>query len=333
MKLLTPQFAAVLVLLLFSTLGSVSAQDRHALVVGNSNYGSGFDLINPRNDATAIASKLSDIGYKVYKGDALYDLNLDQFNSEIDGFLNGVKNGASVLVYYAGHGSASGNSNYLIPILPRGVKLRTDSDIRDRSISIESILERVESSNPEGVNVFFIDACRDAPVSNSRSINLTGLTALDSRRQPRGSFIGFSTEYGRVAEDGVDSKYSPFAEAVLSNLDKKASAPIELFYKGVSEDVYSATEGKQYPIQEPKIRGEYCLVKCDSRVPSGKLNPGVPNTEVASPTTSAQASEGKSTSLKVAGAIAAILITGLLISSGDSEPNNNYSLTLVPPSR
>ncbi len=333
-KIMPSRFLALFMLMLCFVSGQANAQVRQALVVGNSNYGSGFDLINPRNDAKAIAEKLSSIGYQVHTGGALYDLSLEQFNDEIDGFLETIDDGASVLVYYAGHGAASDGSNYLIPILPRGVKLRSGSDIRDRSVSIEGILERVENSNPKGVNVFFIDACRDTPVSNTRSINLTGLTALDSRYQPRGSFIGFSTEYGKVAEDGVNSDFSPFAEAVLNNLDKKASAPIELFYKGVSEEVYLATGGKQYPIQEPKIRGDYCLVKCDvldlidKQVPSS-VDVSSTNAEVVS----AKELQGLSISVKVAGALAAILITGLLVSSGGSGSGGGYQLTLTPPSR
>ena len=113
------------------------------------------------------------------------------------------------------------------------------------------------------MNVFFFDACRDAPVeSGTRSINMTGLSALNSVNQPQGSFIGFSTEYGNVAEDGDRNGHSPFAAAMLDNLDRRANQPIELFYKGVGDDVFRTTEGKQFPIQEPKIRGEYCLVDC-----------------------------------------------------------------------
>jgi len=252
-------------LLLFIATGNANAQNRHALVIGNSEYGSGFDLINPRNDALSIAEKLKSIGYNVHTEQALLDLELDPFNDELDRFLSEVEDGSSVMVYYAGHGAASQGSNFVIPILPDGVKLRSEADIRNHSVSLEGIVERVESRNPSGVNVFIFDACRDAPVENfSRSINMTGLTALDNRRQPQGSFIGFSTEYGQIAEDGPVDGNSPFATAMLNNLDRRAGLPIELFYKGVGDEVYRATNGKQFPIQEPKILGEYCLAQCEN---------------------------------------------------------------------
>jgi len=253
---------AGLFLIAFST-SSISAS-RHALIIGNSDYEGRYRLFTPLNDSNAIAEKLSSIGYKVHGGGALHDLDLDSFNQEIDSFLSSVEDGSSTLVYYAGHGAASRGTNYLIPILPSGVTLRSDSDIRDRSISLQSVLERVENKNQTGVNVFFFDACRDAPVASyGRAINLAGLTNLEAGVQPRGSFIGFSTEYGKIALDGKDpSGYSPFAAAVLIGLEKSATTPIELFYKQVTAQVYDNTSGRQFPVQESKLRGDYCIIEC-----------------------------------------------------------------------
>ncbi len=253
-------------LLIFMITATAHAQDRHALVIGNSDYGSRFGLINPKSDSEAIAAKLLDIGYSVHRGGAVQNLGLEEFNTQIESFLESVEDGDSTLIYYAGHGSASGGVNYLIPILPAGVKLRSESDIRDRSISLESILERVDRRNPNGVNVLFFDACRDAPVENStRTINLTGMVDLDPRTQPRGSFVGFSTEYGMLAldDDEDDTGNSPFASALLNSLQFNAAAPIELFYKSVVEDVYDRTDGQQFPIQESKLRGNYCIIECE----------------------------------------------------------------------
>ena len=249
---------------LFISLPSYSAS-RHALVIGNSDYGNRYSLANPLRDSTAIANKLSAIGYNVHGNGPLLNLRLEQFEDAIDSFLTSVEDGSSTLIYYAGHGAASRGNNYLIPILPDGVRLRSEDDIRNRSISLQGILERVESRNPSGVNVFFFDACRDAPVdSATRTINLTGLTSLDTARQPRGSFVGFSTEYGQLALDGDISGNSPFAAAVLDNLDTNSTAPIELFFKNVTEQVYDLTDGSQFPIQESKLRGTHCIVECQN---------------------------------------------------------------------
>ena len=267
----------ILVLWLLTPAQASSASDRHALVIGNSAYGGSFNLINPRSDSESIASTLSSLGYRVHGGGAQFDLTLDALNNTIDLFLSSVEDGSSTFIYYAGHGAAASGSNYLIPILPEGVILKSDADIRDRSVSLQSILERVEASNPTGINVLFFDACRDAPVDNlSRSINFSGLTTLDTARQPRGSFVGFSTEYGDIALDGDSAGNSPFAAAVLNSLKNSSTAPIELFYKDVVNQVYDATNGQQFPIAESKIRGRpHCIVDCqETTAPSTSNNFG-----------------------------------------------------------
>ena len=75
-------------LCLFSISSTAYSASRQALVIGNSNYGSGHGLVTPLNDSTAIADKLAAIGYQVHGGGAQLDLNLDQFNNEIDAFLS-----------------------------------------------------------------------------------------------------------------------------------------------------------------------------------------------------------------------------------------------------
>ena len=269
LELRNPLFLMVGFVLLVSSFSAHAT--RHALVIGNSDYGSSYGLVTPLSDSTAVANKLASIGYQVHGGGARVDLDLESFNSEIDAFLDSIEDGATTLIYYAGHGAVSDGSNYLIPILPEGVRLRSGSDIRNRSVLLQGIVERVERKNPTGVNVFFIDACRDAPVENfSRTINLTGLTDIDSASQPRGSFIGFSTEYGKIALDGDPSGNSPFAAALLGSLNTHAMAPIELFFKSVTEQVYDDTEGEQFPIQESKLIGEHCIIDCGSGVDTTK---------------------------------------------------------------
>ena len=262
----------ILSIALFAMASNALGSARQALVIGNSDYRDGFALSTPLADSSSIAAKLAEIGYEVHGGGARLDLELDEFNNELDSFLNSISNGDTTFIFYAGHGAASAGANYLVPILPPGVRLRSESDIRDRSISLHGIMERIERRNPNGVNIFFFDACRDAPVDNfSRTINMSGLTRIDTGRQPRGSFIGFSTEYGKIALDGDPSGNSPFTEAVLDSLEEQAAVPIELFYKSVTEKVYQRTDGQQFPIQESKMRGKHCIIECFDSPPTASV--------------------------------------------------------------
>lgn len=333
---LLPHVIFFFLLITFSTAGN--AAQRHALVIGNSGYSGPYALVNPRNDALAVASKLNEIGYDVHTGKALLELTLDQFNETLDAFLGTVENGDTVLVYYAGHGAAASGTNYLIPILPPGVKLRTETDLIYKTVMLNDLLERLEYANPEGVNVFFIDACRDAPVTTaSRAINLTGLTELDSGRQPHGSFVGFATDYGMVANDGVGASNSPFTESLLEGFDRAASLPIELFYKRVSDRVYRKTAGKQIPIQEPKIYGDFCLVPCSTINPAAvESDPGIVESVTPQPVTLREkVPQIENNSSRLLWGIAAVVAAGLIISSssgsGGSSPEPDVDVVLTVP--
>ena len=329
----------IICLFLLTTFSATSvAAQRHALVIGNSDYSGAYGLVNPRNDAMAVASKLNEIGYDVHTGGASLELTLDQFNETLDAFLETVENGDTVVVYYAGHGAAASGTNYLIPILPPGVKLRTETDLIYKTVMLNGLLERMEFTNPDGVNVFFIDACRDAPVTAaSRTINLTGLSELDSRNQPHGSFVGFATDYGMVANDGVGARNSPFTESLLEGLDVAANLPIELFYKRVSDRVYRRTDGQQIPIQEPKIYGEFCLVPCSTFNPTPiESAPGIVEPVKPQPVASVEKfPQTEGNSRRLLWGIAAVVAAGLIISgssgSGESSPGQDVDVVLTVP--
>ncbi len=258
-------FAVLVCFVLISGPG-YAAPEKHALIIANSDYAGEYKLNNPVNDAEAISNTLKMMGYKLY-GDRVYkQLDLSLTSQTVNEFFTGVPDGAHTLVYYAGHGVSLENQNFLIPILPEGVGLENPIDVKNRTYSLQALLDEAGYSNPSGVNVMLIDACRDAPVNFAfRSVNmLDGMSPLDSLSQPKGTFVGFSTEYGKVALDGGDNGYSPYAEELLYGLQNQASLPIEIFHKNLADRVYKRTSGKQYPIYEPKIRGEFCLVSCDA---------------------------------------------------------------------
>ena len=51
---------------------------------------------------------------------------------------------------------------------------------------------------------------------------------------------------------------------MLDNLDTTSTAPIELFFKNITEQVYDLTDGSQFPIQESKLRGTHCIIECQT---------------------------------------------------------------------
>ena len=99
-------------------LGAVpaSAENRLALVIGQSAYKSVPALPNPANDARAVSQMLTDAGFAVT---AASDLSQDEMRARLSDFAGQVAaKGADTvaLVFYAGHGLQIDGENYLVPV-------------------------------------------------------------------------------------------------------------------------------------------------------------------------------------------------------------------------
>ncbi|MEM7257606.1 MAG: caspase family protein, partial [Pseudomonadota bacterium] len=172
--------AFVSMLLIAAALPCVQASERHALVIGNSDYLI-QPLVNPRNYATDVAAELRNMGYKLHNGGALLDLNRRDIVRALITFADALPNNADVLFYYAGHGMSVGRENFLIPI---GHQLEAVEQLPDAAISLRFVLERLKNANPQGTNVVLLDACRDNPLTRSFRSTRAGLST--EQEIPRG---------------------------------------------------------------------------------------------------------------------------------------------------
>ena len=89
------------------------AEEKIALVVGNSQYRKVTKLINPANDSADIASSLTRLGFSVKH---LKDLDFDAFRRAIIEFGTAAKTADMAVIFYAGHGAEIDGKNWLIPV-------------------------------------------------------------------------------------------------------------------------------------------------------------------------------------------------------------------------
>ncbi|MBZ0262987.1 MAG: tetratricopeptide repeat protein [Hyphomicrobiales bacterium] len=229
---------------------------RVALVIGNSAYEFDTELPNPRNDARAMASMLSGMGFKVISG---MDLTRREFETKIREFARAVKNSDLSLFFYAGHGLQVAGLNYLVP---------TDAKVEDETaLDVELINAEVVTKYMGGekkVGIVLLDACRNNPFVRSlkRSMGATrsasigqGLAAISSEGE--GLVIGYATAPGDVAADG-DGINSPFTKALLKRLPTKG-LEVELALKKVKADVIEATRNEQRPWTNSDLSTEVYL--------------------------------------------------------------------------
>jgi len=92
------------------------AENRIALVIGNSNYTSVTALPNPANDAKAMTNFLNSAGFQVVQAP---DLTQSDMRRTIADFAKKVTEKGPdtvALVFYAGHGLQVDGENYLVPV-------------------------------------------------------------------------------------------------------------------------------------------------------------------------------------------------------------------------
>ena len=221
--------------------GPARAENRLALVIGESAYRSVPPLPNPANDAKAVSDALTATGFEV---STVSDLTQNQMREAISNFAGRVaaKGSDSVaLIFYAGHGVQIDGENYLVPI---DIDPKRDADIPILAVRLSDLLNAL-TSIPDKMRIVLLDACRNDPFPDISKTAGHGLAIVDARTSTPGTFVSFSTSPGAEADDG-DGSHSPYTTALLSELKEKG-IPIEETFKRVRVAVNKATAGRQTP--------------------------------------------------------------------------------------
>ena len=154
------------------------------------------------------------------------------------------------LFYYAGHGVQVDGENFLLPI---GAEIQAEGDVELEAVSASSILSQMQFAG-NAVNLVFLDACRNNPLTRSFRSGSRGLARVDA---PRGSFVGYSTAPGDVSVDG-ESDNSPYALALVEELNTPGIS-IEEAHRAVRGKVLAATNQRQTPWDSSSLTGPVVL--------------------------------------------------------------------------
>jgi len=325
MKSLKPLLLLIAVLQSF-TLHAAEVE-RHALIIGNSQYTGEMFLQNPVNDATDMATQLQSLGYKIFGAKAQLDLDRLTLERTLNNFTTQLPTNAVALVYYAGHGAADDRDSYLIPL---GANLEYEAQLPDRAVSLSSVANLLKNrSGDQGLNIILLDACRDNPLK-TRGFN-RGLKQIGGF--PLGTFIGYAASEGQVAADGTGRSNGVYTGELLNALRTSADKPIESVHKAVAESVYRKTNQKQLPAADHQFIGEYCFAVCGS-LPPPKTKIETPN-KAFSITTNEQSNPPPAEKSNVWAAVLGAVLVGALVSQigGDSNPPQpGFVVRLNPPS-
>lgn len=236
--------------LLCCTSFAAGPPPRVALVIGNQQYGADKPLPNALNDALLMAKTLSQLGFSVTER---HDLGKESMAAAVADFADHIPEGATAMVYYAGHGMQVGGSNYLNP-----VDMQISSELKTpmRAYALQFLLDRLALAK-SAVNIVVLDACRNNPFRQQGSTRYRSFTdlGLSQVHAPRGTVIAYSTAPGQLAADGngVNSVYTQ----ALAHALAQPGAELEDIFKQVGTEVRRKTLDDQIPWYESSLTDKY----------------------------------------------------------------------------
>jgi hypothetical protein len=227
------------------------AENRVALVIGQSAYRAVVPLPNPANDARAVAQLLGDAGFDVTTASDLSQNDLRGTLGEFAARISAKGPDTTALVFYAGHGIQVDGENYLIPV---DVDPKRETDIPLQAVRLNDLLNTL-TSVPSKMRIILLDACRNNPFPELNKTAGHGLAIVDAKVGAPGTFLSYSTSPGAEAEDGSGAD-SPYTTALLTAA-REPGLSIEEAFKRVRVSVNKATEGRQTPWESSSLTDEF----------------------------------------------------------------------------
>ena len=155
----TTGFLSVLAIVSALVSGAALAENRVALVIGNSSYRTVTALRNPGNDASAIAGVLSNAGFEVM---SVSDVTQGDLRRAIRDFAAKLtEKGADTvaLVFYAGHGLQVDGENFLVPV---DARIEREADVAIETMRLADVMNAL-ATVPAKIRIVMLDACRNNP--------------------------------------------------------------------------------------------------------------------------------------------------------------------------
>ncbi|WP_370691940.1 caspase family protein [Bradyrhizobium xenonodulans] len=227
------------------------ADQRMALVMGNSAYQRAPKLANATNDASLLVETFKKAGFTVV--DARNDLSAQDMRRTLRDFGAKARSADIAVIYYAGHGIEIDGNNYLVPV---DAQLENDTDVYDETIGLDRILVAIEPAKK--LRLVILDACRDNPFAKNmkRTMASRAVARGLAKVEPTSpnTLVAFAAKAGLTALDG-DGRNSPFATALAHHL---ATPGLDLrkAFGYVRDEVLQATTNRQEPFIYGSLGGD-----------------------------------------------------------------------------
>ncbi len=236
-----------LVSLLSLWVSSAVAEERVALIVGNSAYETVGELENPVNDASDIAIALEGLGFRVLIGKNQTHDEMARLSTR---FGEMAATSDVALFFYAGHGFQVEGTNYLVPI---DAAIAVPEDVSSQTIAMQTILTAL--GRAPGLKIVVLDACRDNPFGAALAADPRLGSGLARVGTEADFMFAYATQPDNVAYDGT-GRNSFFTEAMLNHIYTPGQDISDLLIN-VRRDVLAATGGRQIPWDNSSLTRQF----------------------------------------------------------------------------
>src|SRR5947209_10654645 len=146
------------------------AEERCALVIGNTDYKNVPKLQKAVNDARTMGDTLKQLGFSVMVAE---NQTRQQFSQTLLAFDNAVEAGDTAFFFYAGHGFEIAGQNYLLPTDVPAATEGQEELVRDASVLADRIVERLQNKKAR-TSILVFDACRNNPFERKGTRAVSG---------------------------------------------------------------------------------------------------------------------------------------------------------------
>jgi uncharacterized caspase-like protein len=156
------------------------------------------------------------------------------------------------------------DKNYLVST---NAKLENEFLLSSETIELDAVVRLMESKTP--INLVFLDACRNNPLTENLRRSLTslkrsaqlgrGLARMEA--SGRDTLVAFAAAPGQEAGDGAE-RNSPFTASLLRNMPKPG-VEVSVMLKDVAADVRRDTRNSQRPQQLSDMTKAFYFAKLE----------------------------------------------------------------------
>ncbi len=235
---------------------------RVALVIGNDRYENLQTLQKAVNDARAIRERLVKIGFEVIHVENADRRTMNQKLAELTGKIG---RGDTAFFFFAGHGIAIKDTNYLLPIDTPRAREGQEGLITREAIGADVILDALQDRGAR-VSLLVLDACRDNPFKTPNSRGVGGARGLGQMQAPEGVFVLYSAGFGQTALDRLSeddtNPNSVFTRTFLKLLEQPGLSLQELakITQGEVRKLAASINHVQMPAYYDQVDGTLTLL-------------------------------------------------------------------------